>query len=227
MKKLLFSVCAFIMISVAASAQYVASSSNAATGGSSQSSAAKFGTFGITYSPTTLNSIEGNSSSSEEMQSVSLTWTKADALHPVQPVYLEYGLGAQWTFQNDDDDDVNVSTNFIGLKIPVNILYKYDVPQTNFSIMPYAGLNLTGYVLGSTSAKSGDDKFSLSYFSKDDMGEDKFNRITVGWQVGARVRINNSLFVGIAYEGPITHLYKEGDYKINFNHINISLGLEF
>ena len=58
------------------------------------------------------------------------------------------------------------------------------------------------------------------------MGDDKLNRINVGWQIGARAYVNN-IFVGIAYEGPITNLYKEGNVKVNFNHINITLGLAF
>ena len=228
MKKLIFLACAFMMISISASAQFVTSSNNAATVGSTNSSvASKIGTFSVSYSPTKLNTISGNSSTSEDFHSVSLTWTNANALHPTQPVYFEYGLGAQWSFMNDSSsENITVSTNFVGVKIPVSLMYKYDVPQTNIALAPYVGLDLNGYLLGNTSAKYGDDKVSLSYFSKDDMGDEKFSRVNLGWHIGARVFVND-LFVGIAYEAPLTNLYKEGNNKINFNYINISLGLAF
>jgi len=228
MKKLIFLACAFLMISVSASAQFVTSSSNGTTVGSTNSSVvSQIGTFGVSYSPTKWNVITGNTSDSEDYHTVSLTWTNANALHPSQPVYFEYGLSAQWTFLNDSEgEDYNVSTNYVGVKVPVNLLYKYDIPQTKIAIAPYAGLNLTGYVVGSTTIKYGDTKESYSYFSKDDMGDEKLNRINVGWQIGARAYVND-IFVGIAYEGPITHLYKEGNTKVNFNLINITLGLAF
>ena len=70
---------------------------------------------------------------------------------------------------------------------------------------------------------------SFSYFSKDDMEDiygKAFNRILLGWQIGAKVAYDKYFF-GIAYEGPVTNLYKNGDAKINFNYVNISLGIRF
>lgn len=217
-----------MMVSISASAQFVTSSSNAATVGSTNSSVvSKIGTFGVSYSPTKMNLISGNTSESEDFHTLSMTWTNANALHPTQPVYFEYGLSAQWTFLNDsEDEDYSVSTNYVGVKVPVNLLYKYHIPQTKIAVAPYVGLNLTGYLIGKTTVKYGDTKESMSYFSKDDMGDERFNRINVGWQIGARAYVND-IFVGIAYEGPITNLYKEGNSKVNFNHINITLGLAF
>ena len=228
MKRLIYLVCAFMVISVSASAQFVTSSSNGATVGSSNSSVvSNIGTFGVSYSPTTYNTIVGNSSNSEDLHSLSITWTTANALHPSQPVYFEYGVAALWTFLNDSDsDNYTLSTNFVGMKIPVSLLYKYDIPQTNIALAPYVGLDLTGYLYGKTTAKYGDTKTSISYFSKDDMGDEKYNRINVGWHIGARAYVND-VFVGVAYEAPLTNLYKEGNSKINFNYINITLGIAF
>lgn len=218
MKKLIYSLCAFMMVSVSASAQFMTSQ----TQGTSSDVPDKMSFFSVSYSPATMNVIEGAASVSDEMHSVSAAWSKAEAVHPSQPVYLEYGLTGQWLFDKEDE----VSTNFVALKVPANLMYKYDIPQTTYSIAPYVGLNLTGYLLGTSSVKSGNEKVSVNWFSKDDMGDERFNRITVGWQVGAKVYLND-IFVGIGYEGPVTQMYKDGDLKSNFTFVNISLGMTF
>ena len=73
-------------------------------------------------------------------------------------------------------------------------------------------------------------KETINYFSKDDMGVDKFNRFILGWQAGARIEYS-SFYLGLSYEGNISNLYKytESGYKekINLGYFDISLGYKF
>ena len=66
----------------------------------------------------------------------------------------------------------------------------------------------------------------MSFFDKDDMDDETFNRFVVGWQIGAKLAFNDFV-LGIGYEGPVSNLYKEDDFKINYSLINISIGVKF
>ena len=231
---------AFFVSGVAASAQFVNQ------GGSGRSAAyssaeveAVFNTFDFTYSPLNLKAEGDGDSETEEMNALSLNWAQARALTTAYPVYLQYGVGLQYAWKTDSENEGDFSykstTSFLTAKIPVNLMYCFNVPQTNVALMPYVGLNLQGHILGQNNYKLTYDGESesekMSFFSEDDMGEDgAYNRIVLGWQIGAKVAFNK-YFVGIAYEGPVTNLFKyddgDDDYKINFNQINISIGMKF
>ena len=230
MKKFVIVVCAIALSVVTASAQFT--TSGGAKKSYSSSPDSKFGTFSVSYNPVTFKLTSGNSSTSRDMNGISLLWTDAYSVVPNVPVYFEYGVGAQWTFLNEKEEDENASINFLSLKVPVSLMYKFDVPQTEISLVPYAGLNLTGHILGQQKYQwdNGDSKESQtrSFFSKDDMGEDgTYNRFVVGWHIGAKVFIKKFL-VGVAYEGPVTNLYKyDDDMKYNTSQVNISVGINF
>lgn len=229
---------AFFVSGVAASAQFVNQ------GGSGRSAApssaeveAVFNTFDFTYSPFNLKAEGGGESATQEMNALSLNWAQARALTTAYPVYLQYGVGLQYAWKTDSDSEdyhsYKETMSFLTAKIPVNLMYCFNVPQTNVALMPYVGLNLQGHILGQTNWKETYDGESesgkVNYFSDEDMEDNTYNRIVLGWQIGAKVAFNK-YFVGIAYEGPVTNLFKydgDGDYKINTNQINISIGMKF
>lgn len=236
MKKFYFIAAALLMFSVTASAQFVNSSKS-----SSNASIAVedvFNTAEFTYSPANMVLSYDGDSDSEGMNALSLTWLQARRL-PVNnlPLYVQYGAGLQWAFETESETDGDAklknSMNFLTVKVPVNVLYDFQIPSTPVNIMPYLGLNLQCHVIGSEKMSYTYDgeteSESYSYFSKDDMEDmygKAFNRIVLGWQIGAKVAYDKYFF-GIAYEGPVTNLYKNGDAKINFNYVNISLGIRF
>lgn len=238
MKKMIFMVAAFILMGATASAQFTTSGGGRRSVSTSSSVESKFGTFSVSYNPVKFKATEDDDTSTRDFHGISATWTDAYSVVPNVPVYFEWGIGAQWSFKNDSDSEgsgdykveYKESTNFVSIKLPVSLMYKFDVPQTNFSVLPYAGLNLSGYVLGkekyTAKMKETSESEDFSYFDKEDMGDEQYNRFVVGWHIGARLFINN-LLIGIAYEGPVSNLYKEDDFKINTNQINISLGIKF
>lgn len=229
MKKIYFLVLAVAMMafSVSASAQFMNSSSSMSSSSAVESI---FNTFDVTYSPMNLNAKYGDVTNSEKLNAVSLNWNQARAISTSVPVYLTYGAGVQYAWMTDSDDDWKSTSSFLTVKVPVNLLYNFNIPSTSVNLMPYVGLNLQGHILGQEKMtySDGDSKetHNLNYFSKKDMDDEPFNRFVVGWQIGAKVAFNK-YFVGVAYEGPVSNLYKEGDLKINYNGVNISLGLMF
>lgn len=211
MKKLLIIAASVALFGVAASAQVIS-------------------TVDLSYSPVTLNSnvsvIGLNNSTSENLNAVSANWSQARALLDSTPLYLQYGAGLQYAWKAESENKVKSTTDFLSVKVPVNVLFDLAIPSTPVHIMPFAGVNVQGYILGQQSTSLGDNTTKVNYFEKfEDM-----NRVVLGWQAGARVAFQN-LFVGVSYEGPITNLLhsteSNSELKMNTHQVNISLGISF
>lgn len=221
-----------MLMSVSASAQFMQSN-----GGSKAKASVEdvFNTVDLTYSPVTMKASYDGDSATEDLNGLSLNWAQARLLTDQLPVYLQYGAGVQFTWKTDTSSDdyydvkVKNTTTFLTVKVPVNVLYNFAIPNTNLSVMPYVGLNAQIHVLGqsktTTTYEDEKETSKMSYFSKDDM-EDPYKRFVLGWQIGAMVSYEK-YFVGIGYNGPVTSLYKNGDFKIQTSQVNISLGIMF
>ena len=226
-KSMIFAaVAAFMLVSFSASAQFVQS-----TGGFNSPSSASvedvFNTFDFTYSPVSFHSNDD----SEDLNGVSLNWAQARVLTPQLPVYLQYGAGLQYSWKSESKNDTSGLIHFLTAKVPVNVLYNFAIPNTSVSIMPYVGLNAQLHILGQNKYSYEDyygdmTTVTLNFFDEDDMDDEEFNRVCLGWQIGAMLSFNKC-FIGVGYNGPVTNLYKDGDFKINFSQVNISLGIKF
>ena len=232
MKKSIFlAAVAFMLMSVSASAQFMQSNAGSKAKVSVED---VFNTVDLTYSPITMKSTMGGSSLTEDYNGISLNWSQARLMTDKLPIYLQYGAGAQFSWYTDsisyDDSNVKTTTTFLTVKVPVNVLYDFAIPNTNLSVMPYLGLNAQVHVLGQSNTSreyEGETQtYKTNLFSKDDMVEDPYNRFVLGWQIGAMVSFDK-YFVGIGYNGPVTSLFKNGDYKIQNSQVNISLGIMF
>ena len=231
MKKSIFfaAVAAFMLMSVSASAQFVQSK-----GGSKAAASATvedvFNTFDITYSPVKIKASYKNNSGITDLNGVSLNWSQARVLTNQLPVYIQYGAGLQYTWKTDSEDYYKSTDHFLTVKVPVNVLYNFVIPNTAVSIMPYVGLNAQVHVLGlskTTYDYDGEKEvYKHNYFSKEDMDDEPYSRFVLGWQIGGMVAFNR-YFVGVGYNGPVTNLYKEGEVKVNHSQVNISLGIKF
>ena len=76
------------------------------------------------------------------------------------------------------------------------------------------------YVAPSSSGRSKD---SVDLFSKDDMGDDTWNRFQVGLQVGVRARINQKFMIGVGYSQDLSNITD----NTKFHSFDISLGICF
>jgi len=66
-------------------------------------------------------------------------------------------------------------------------------------------------------------KDSYDVFSKDDMGDDAWNRFNVGMQVGVRAHINNMFVVGVGYTQELTNICDH----TKFSSVDLTLGIAF
>ena len=228
MKKSIFlAAVAFMLMSVSASAQFMQSN-----GGSKAKASVEdvFNTVDLTYSPVTMKASYEGDSTTDDLNGLSLNWAQARLLTDQLPVYLQYGAGVQFSWYTNDNSNVKTTASFLTVKVPVNVLYNFAIPNTNLSVMPYLGLNAQVHVLGqakrSQEYDGGTQTDKINYFSKDDMGDHPYNRFVLGWQIGAMVSYDK-YFVGIGYNGPVTSLFKNGDHKIQNSQVNISLGIMF
>lgn len=184
----------------------------------------------LTYSPVTLKASGNGTSISASMDAFSANWAQTMSLTDTQPIFLQYGAGLQYAWGGDKETSYGTTfkntISFLTAKIPVNVLYRLDIPNTEYAFVPYFGINLQGHILGQATYSYNNVSETTNYFSKDDMGEGRYNRFVVGWQIGARLTYQR-YFLGIAYEGPITNLYKENNVKLNMSQINLSLGFSF
>lgn len=216
MKKI-FLLAIMAVMSWASQAQIVSSRSSMVT----KEEAPKNGwsTFGFEYLPSSWKYSHDGYSHSDSFNAASILWTKATGLTSSTPLFLEWGLGLQYSWKSEDD----VNTSVASVKIPLNLIYSYQIPETSISIDPYIGLNFR--FNGWAKIKNDKNDTSINPFDKDDMGDSDltWNRFQLGWHIGARARFSDSFFLGVAYGTDFSEISK-------YTHIEettLSLGFVF
>lgn len=231
MKKL-FVLAVMAMFTVASQAQIVSSRSTGITKVEQPKNG--WSTFGIEYLPSSLNPDKGDSQS---FTGIGLTWTKATSIMQDQPLFLEAGIGLQYSFYSESENEeyyngfgystyeTEENWKMASLKVPVNVIYSYQVPSTNISVDPYLGLRFRFNVYGEVEEKADGDSESYNLFDKDDMGssDDTWNRFQLGWQIGVKARFNNSFYVGVAYGSDFGEVCE----KVKVSETQLSLGFVF
>ena len=222
----IFAVVALMAVSTGASAQFTDDSS---TRTSSSSDSKGWSTLYVEYNPVSYN-VDVSGEDDESMSAFTVGYSQAFAISPDTPLFIEAGIAAQFTFKSDfmDIDDFNFS--MISAKVPVNLAYKFDLNNSPVSIIPfigaYARYNISGKVKYTGGTK--DQKWDL--FDKKDMqdleltyDEKAFNRLQLGWQIGAKVRIADSFLVGLSYGSDFSEITK----KVKVSTTSITLGYTF
>lgn len=236
MKKILL-VCVLAMCALTSSAQFMNSSQGVRKSSGVQSNEAPrvINSVKFTYSPMTMDGGNFFEDKDEmELNGLSLAWTQSRAILQNLPLYVEYGLGLQYSFKTDsqkigdeyDSYNYKFSLNALSIKVPVGIMYRLQIPQTGVAIMPYAGFDFGCYALGKykveVSYEGETDEEEVDMFNEEEVGA---NRFICDWHIGAKLAFNK-FFVGVAYEGPIAKLYDE-EIEIKMSQVNISVGINF
>lgn len=215
MKKIITLV-AVLAMTLGANAQIVSSSSR------SISSAPKEGYNRVyaQYAPTKYGDMSTTGFAAGYAKGISLTSS--------MPLFVE--AGGQVRFNSKKEDGIKFS--YLAIDVPVNVTYRWDVPSVaGFSIAPYAGLRLTGNIIGQ--AKAGGEK--ISFFDEDDMKEFGFgyddeddydaetaNRIQFGMQLGVNFNYK-MLTLGVGYSLDFNDYIKGASTK----GLMISVGYNF
>lgn len=167
----------------------------------------------------------------------SLGYSRSISLTPSIPIFLELGLTGQFLHKswiNSDDGQFKISA--ISVKIPINALYKIDIPNSPVSLIPFAGINVRVNVWGQ-------GKWTEEYDDNDDTDESSFTfnvfdktemewldyknstgkRVQVGWQVGLKGRFAKKIIIGGSYGSDFNAIFK--DLKVHT--VTILLGYSF
>ena len=193
-----------------------------------------FGSIWLSYYPMTLSLKGSGTTSTSKFNGVGLLWTSAHGLGHI-PLYLEWGLGLQYAGNEEKESYEGVyyttTNNLLFLNVPLQLLYRFQIPSTKIAIAPYTGFLFTVPVLwnekvqasgyGDTYTESSD---VFKYFY-DQTGEN-LNRFNMDWQFGVRFMFNH-FFLGAAYRLPLVGLYNKNSVTWSFSQADISLGFTF
>ena len=235
MKKIkFFATVALLAASLSASAQFTNGGSR--TTSPSSSSNDGWSSVWVEWNPSTFK-YDVKNADNQSFTGLSVGYSQAFSILPTNPLFLEAGLGLQYSFCKLDtgeyyyyeDDDEEVKFSMFSVKVPVNLIYKFDLPNSTVSLMPHAGVNLR-YNLSAKMKYDYDDGYysdseDIDLFDKKDMGSDKatWNRFQLGWQIGLKARFGENFLVGVSYGSDFSEIAK----KTKIGTTTISLGYAF
>ena len=214
MKKVCLLVAAMIMVATSASAQFIEPS---------EDTDSYWSVWGE-WNPSTLSLEEDSESFSESITAFSLGLSRAFNLTESQPLFLEAGGGVQYAFKSDFMKkyfrETGVTFSMLSIKVPMSLIYKFDIPNTSVSLIPNAGLDFRFNILANYSGKALTKDVNL--FDKDEIA-DTWNRFQIGWHIGLKAKIGENFLLGAAYGTDFSEIAK----KTHISTATISLGYAF
>lgn len=197
--------------------------------------------FYLQYNAESMRYSKSGFSSSSSCSSISAGFSRGFGISSDLPLYIEAGGALKYIWNKEN----GVTFSMLSLKVPVNVVYSFAISDA-FSIEPYAGFYLRGNLIGKEKYENkggwdddwddwDDDwddtdwsgstsvKDEINLFSKDDMGDDAWNRFQFGAQLGVRARINNMFVVGLGYTTDLSNITD----NTKFNSFDVTLGITF
>lgn len=265
MKTIKFTAVAVLMaVATSASAQFANGSKMS---GGMASDVEGHGSFYVQYNSFGVGDFsetpEDMDAESEKLTGFTVGFNKAVPVTSSMPLFLEVGAGLTYAwakiYDEEESGDCNYCEDELSLRtkrssqhlmvnIPVNVMYKFQVPNSSIILEPYVGLNVKGHILGQMKTKLscdaccddiedkfeeyldeiGEDGLTRDYFDKDDMGGKKYvaKRLNIGWQIGANVDFGK-YFVGISYGSDFGKFMEYGSDDWTFSATNITVGYRF
>lgn len=241
-----FAVAAMLAISSGAYAQFTNTSSSSS---STSVNTDGWSTIWVEYNPVKIK-FDAKGVDDESATGLSFGYSQAFSITQGTPLFLELGLGVQYTFNTNDDDiyiyeydddgdivdyekvdDGELKTTLFSAKIPVNLIYAFQIPNSSVRIMPFVGANLRYNLSGKRKYSFDgdedwdDDDLEFDVFDKKDMGSSKatWNRFQLGWNIGVKARFGENFLVGLSYGNDFSELAK----KTKIQTTSITLGYTF
>lgn len=246
---------ALLAMSATASAQFTnTGSASVSSGGRSMEA---WNTFYLQYNPITI--VNDNDGAEDlSASAISVGYNKTFGIAQGTPLFIEAGIAVQYAFATwswDDDlkwgkvtssgavvAEPEEKLSMFSAKIPVSLMYRFDLSGSSISLAPYAGFDLRYNVFGSLktdkNVKSGyttpndDDweqavgtKVDKDLFDKKDMGskDNTCNHFQLGWHIGLNAYLGQQFMAGISYGSDFSELFK----KAKMNTTSITLGYCF
>ena len=178
-------------------------------------------TFGVEY----LSGTFSGDGVSDSFSGLAINYTKAVSITQSIPLFIEWGIGAQYSFFSDEEQyEIEHKVHYASVKVPVNLVYDFQIPNTKVNLDPYLGIKLRGNVWGESKYESKEYDVSKTY-NLFDSDESDCKRFQVGWNIGVKARFNNAFYVGIGYGSDFIDFAEEESVKIN--ELSLSLGVIF
>lgn len=173
----------------------------------------------------------------------SLGYTKGFCVSAQLPLFVEAGINGLYATNKEEEKKIELKTSLFSLNVPVNLVYKFEIPNSEISIVPYVGINFKGNIIGKRKLNyTGDlegisesdlweameDEYGIkqetNMFDKEEAGgkDAQWKRFQIGWQIGVGLNYNK-LYVGISYGKDFTELCK----KTKVATTSITLGYNF
>lgn len=176
-------------------------------------------TFGLEYIPSKFDF----NKESESFSTLSLLWTKATSVSSQMPLFIEYGIGGQYSWWSKDDYEIK----YVSVKVPINLVYDFQIPESNITLDPFIGIKFRGNIWGELKAPS----YSYGSYTKKttetydlfDKDEGDWKRFQIGWNIGLKARFNNSFYVGLSYGSDFNDIAEDTKIK----ETTLSVGLVF
>ena len=137
-----------------------------------------------------------------DINAFTLGLARAFSLSSNIPIYIEPSVAGQCFVQYHNND---YGVVFASIKVPVNLLYRVNIPNSKASFIPFAGLYLRYNVWGNH------DMF------------DYCKRFQVGGHVGLKAAFGGHFIMGVSYGSDFNDI----DRIKKLQSVNLSLGVAF
>ena len=209
-----FAVTVLLTVSASAFAQFTNSGSGSSASMSDQKG---WSTFYVEWNPSSFRPSHGDG---ESFTGFSVGYNHATSISSTIPLFVETGVGVQYSYWSSDDD---MDMSLLSAKVPIQLLYAWQLPNSSVTLIPHAGLNLRFNILGKASYEDWEEDINL--FDKDDMGSSDatWKRFQIGWQIGVKARFNKGFMIGVSYGTDFSEICK----KVKIGTTSITLGCTF
>lgn len=176
-----------------------------------------------------------NSGMSDKLNAFTIGYNRAINLTPSTPLYLEVGAALQYAFYSDEEKEhFKYTANMLTAKVPVSLLYHVAIPNSDFAIEPFVGIDFKYNIIG-TAKREVTYKYNNKTYKDKDKIDNIFdkkkkcdghpaNRFQAGWHVGANF-VYKKAFIGISYGQDFSKFHDDIDLK--FNTLSATLGCRF
>lgn len=231
-----------------ASAQFANSKGSV---GASTTDTNGWNTVWVQYNPGSWN-IDVKDADDISFNSFSLGYSRAFSVTNSLPLFVEAGAGLQYYWNSEDVTDGDVTqttkTHMLSVKIPVDLLYRFQLSNSSIAIMPYAGLNLRYNMSGKAKTSFSesfdeddfynapalayndsdpdfdeDDEYEQDLFDKNEMDGNPWKHFQIGWHVGVKAQFGKNFMAGVGYGSDFSELAK----KLKSGEWTIQLGYTF
>lgn len=183
------------------------------------------------------------------------------------PLFLEAGVKLTYAWATGYEEDFSENCYSCGdeysmvaketfqsafVTVPINVMYKFAIPNTSIVLEPFAGLTFKGHILGQTKPSftfeaccdEMEDAYNdelkdeiedavkdgtVNVFDKDDMGGKKYtaNRFALGYQIGVNASFGK-YYVGVSYGSDFSdYMSEKTEIDSKWQTTSITLGLRF